>query len=119
MQINTVTFENYITKFTETLPVTDIIYITPEGRRCKIVTTTNEYTANESFKSLKIRLRDICFCDCHGSYRVNMSFVTGCTKTEVRLSYETKKYRVHMSRRHYHTFRERFLSRIHSSEPVL
>ena len=108
MQIETISFENYETKRIETVPVSEIIYITPDGRRCRIVSIKSEYIANESFKSLKCRAKEDSFCDCHGSYRVNMAFVTGCTKTEVRLGYKARNYSVHMSRRHYPEFRERY-----------
>lgn len=98
--------EEHGTKNKLKLPMRDIIYITPQGKHCKVVTIENEYIVTESFKEFKIKLTTQNFCECHGSYCVNLDFVENYTKTEVSMFSGMKKYTVHMSRRHYKNFKE-------------
>lgn len=89
------------------LPLCNIIYITPEGKHCKIVTIKGEYIATKSFKEIKEHLTAKDFCECHGSYYVNLNYVEKYSNTEVYLKYKSHEYKVHMSRRLYSIFKER------------
>ena len=79
------------------LPLCNIIYITPEGKYCKIVTIKGEYIATKSFKEIKEHLTAKDFCECHGSYYVNLNYVEKYSNTEVYLKYKSHEYKVHMS----------------------
>lgn len=103
----TITVEIYKSKQKLTLPMSDIIYITPKDKRCQIITVSDEYITMESFKELRGKFTANNFYDCHGSYCVNLNYVEKYTKAEVGLRYGTKKYVVHMSRRYYKSFKER------------
>ena len=105
-RMKTITVEIYNNKEIIELPMRNIIYITPEDKHCKIVTVMGEYIVSKSFKDIKIKFNTRNFCDCHGSYCVNLNFVEKYTKTEVYLGYKSKKYKIHMSRRQYKTFKE-------------
>ena len=72
------------------LPLCNIIYITPEGKHCKIVTIKGEYIATKSFKEIKEHLTAKDFCECHGSYYVNLNYVEKYSNTEVYLKYKSQ-----------------------------
>ncbi len=105
-RMKTITVEIYDTKQSVELLMRNIIYITPENKHCKVITTLGEYVVNKSFKEFKEYFTTQNFCECHGSYYVNLDYVEKYTKSGVCLAYENNKYEVHMSRRFYKTFKE-------------
>lgn len=105
-RMKTIRVEIYENKRELELPIRNIMYITPENKRCKIVTISDEYIVSDSYKEIKERFSTRNFCECHGSYCVNLNYVEKYTKTKVYLAYKAKRYNVHMSRRHYPFFKE-------------
>ena len=85
----------------------DILYLTPDSKRCRIVTTHGEYLTKTAFKDMKDLLIDKYFCECHGSYCVNLQYVESFNSKSVYLSSGDKTYTVHMSRRRYKDFRKK------------
>lgn len=98
--------EVYDTKRKLEIPLRNIIYITPKDKHCQIVTGQGEYIVTETFKEIKGKFTTQNFCDCHGSYCVNLNYVEKYTKFIVCMCYNNKKYEVHMSRRQYTNFKE-------------
>lgn len=94
------------TKKTMDIPVKNIIYITPKKRNCRIIMTDGEIVSVESFRDIKDRLLAGDFCECHGSYCVNLNYVEGYDKSCVYLCNNSQKYMVDMSRRYYTSFKE-------------
>lgn len=109
-RMQTIMLEVYESKRTIEIPFRNIIYITPEGKHCKVVTISDEYIIVDSYKNVKGRFPTKNFCECHGSYCVNLNYVDKYTKTEVQLAYQSKKYSVHMSRRQYTSFKEQMFA---------
>lgn len=105
-RMQTIKVEIYESKRELELPIRNILYITPENKHCKIVTISDAYVVTEAYKDIKGRFPTRNFCECHGSYCVNLNYVEKYTKTDVYLSYKSKKYNVHMSRRQYPLFKE-------------
>lgn len=105
-RMETITLEIYDKKQSLELPMRNIIYITPSNKHCKIVTIQDEYIVTETFKEIRGKFTTQNFCDCHGSYCVNLNYVEKYTKSVVYMRYENKKYEVHMSRRRYSNFKE-------------
>jgi DNA-binding LytR/AlgR family response regulator len=105
-RMQTIILELYESKRTIEIPFRNIIYITPQDKNCKVVTITGEYIIADSYKNVKGRFPTKNFCECHGSYCVNLHYVDKYTKLEVQLAYKSKKYSVHMSRRQYANFKE-------------
>lgn len=54
----------------------EIIFFQKEGRSLKIFTTTKMYRCNMSIKELNQKLRQSSFSQCHGSFVVNLSYVS-------------------------------------------
>ena len=104
--MKTITIEICSNKQKLEIMLKDIIYITPQGKHCKIITVSNEYVVIKSFKEINELLTSKNVCKCHGSYCVNLDYVEKYTKTEVYLKYKTNKYKVHLSRRQYMAFKE-------------
>lgn len=105
-RMKTIQLELYGSKRIVEIPLRNIMYITPNEKNCKVVTITDEYVVADSYKNVKERFSTKNFCECHGSYCVNLNYVDKYTKLEVQLAYQTKKYSVHMSRRQYANFKE-------------
>lgn len=105
-RMQTITAEVRDTKQRLEIPARDVIYITPKDKHCKIITADSEYILTESFKEIRSRLTTPNFCDCHGSYCVNLNYVEKYTRLTVYMGCGDKKYEVHMSRRHYTSFKE-------------
>lgn len=105
-RMKTITAEVHETKRDLEFLLRDIIYITPEDKHCKIVTTHGEYIVTDSFKELKEQFTTQNFCSCHGSYCINLNYVERYTKSEVYLRYKNKEYKVHISRRQYKNFKD-------------
>ena len=95
------------TKKEVSIPVKNIIYITPKKRNCRIIMTDREIISVESFRDIRDKLAEGDFCECHGSYCVNLNYVEGYDKSYVYLCSENQKYTVDMSRRYYTRFKEK------------
>lgn len=106
-RMKTIAVDEFETKKRHRIRLKDIVYITTAGKHCKMITTDNEYILMQSLKDLRGKLSTINFCDCHGSYCVNLDYVEKYTKSEVYLRCGTKTYIVHMSRRSYTVFKEK------------
>lgn len=105
-RMKNITFEEYASRRQIEIAIHNIIYITTEGRYCRIVTINGEYMAAESFKEFRDKLNTKTLCSCHGSYCINLNYVEKYTKSEVYLCYGKKRYKVHISRRKYAEFKE-------------
>ncbi|MCH5210303.1 MAG: response regulator transcription factor [Oscillospiraceae bacterium] len=105
-RMETITVETYYNKQNIELPLRNVIYITPEDKHCRIVTIYDEYIVTESFKKIREKIMLKNFCNCHGSYCVNLNFVEKYTKSSVYLRYKENQYQVYMSRRQYKTFKD-------------
>lgn len=75
-KMQTIKVEIYESKRKFELPLRNIMYITPENKHCKIVTISNEYVVSDSYKEIKEKFPTRNFCECHGSYCVNLN--NGC-----------------------------------------
>lgn len=73
-KMQTIKVEIYESKRKFELPLRNIMYITPENKHCKIVTISNEYVVSDSYKEIKEKFPTRNFCECHGSYCVNLNY---------------------------------------------
>lgn len=105
-RMQTITAEVHNTKQPVEIAVRDIIYITPHDKHCRVITSGGEYILTETFKEIRSRFTTPNFCDCHGSYCVNLNYVEKYTRLTVYMSCGAARYSVHMSRRHYTKFKE-------------
>ena len=64
----------------------DIIYVTREGRKVSVVTTTRELCASEKFDDLCAKLPQSFFYPVHKSFFVNLHYVDRYTYTELLLT---------------------------------
>lgn len=86
----------------------DIIYIAIEQRKVHIYTYDKIIKAPESFTYYLDLLKDYNFVQSHQSFMVNLEYVKSCSLTSVKLIYQDKEYRVHMSKRKYSAFNKAF-----------
>lgn len=86
-RMKTIAVDEFETKKRHRIRLKDIVYITTAGKHCKMITTDNEYILMQSLKDLRGKLSTINFCDCHGSYCVNLDYVEKYTKSEVYLTF--------------------------------
>ena len=64
----------------------DIIYVTREGRKINVVTTTREFCVAEKFDDLCAKLPQSFFYPVHKSFFVNLHYVDRYTYTELLLT---------------------------------
>lgn len=87
----------------------DILYLTIENRKTKIITKNNEYISNKKFDYWKNHLKSYdYFAQSHYSFIVNLKNVTDFDKNEVTLSFDSKKVNVPISRSFYASFKKSF-----------
>lgn len=87
----------------------DILYLTIDKRKTKIITKNNEYISNKKFDYWKKTLKAYeYFAQSHYSYIVNLKKVTDFNKNEVTLSFDSKKVNVPISRSFYASFKKSF-----------
>ena len=87
----------------------DILYLTIENRKTKIITKNNEYISNKKFDYWKNCLKSYeYFAQSHYSYIVNLKNVTDFDKNEITLSVDSKKVKVPVSRSFYASFKKSF-----------
>lgn len=87
----------------------DILYLTIEKRKTKIITKNNEYISNKKFEYWKNCLKSYdYFAQSHYSYILNLKNVTDFDKNEVTLSSDPKKVKVPISRSFYPSFKKSF-----------
>lgn len=87
----------------------DILYLTIENRKTKIITKNNEYISNKKFDYWKKQLSKYeYFAQSHYSYIVNLKNVTDFDKNEITLSVDSKKVKVPVSRSFYASFKKSF-----------
>ncbi len=101
---------NFKNKLTVEIKTADIIYVSNSGRHAKIVTKQYEFETEEVFSAVKqmIEKEVNYFAAPHQSYYVNLRYVTGYTKTDVKMSYGGRAYKTMMSRRRYKDFDIKF-----------
>lgn len=87
----------------------DILYLTIENRKTKLVTKTQEFISNKKFDYWKSHLKPYgYFAQSHYSYIVNLKNVTDFNKNEITLSFNSKKATVPISRSFYASFKKAF-----------
>lgn len=87
----------------------DILYLTIEKRKTKIITKNNAYISNKKFEYWKNCLKSYdYFAQSHYSYILNLKNVTDFDKNEVTLSSDSKKVKVPISRSFYPSFKKSF-----------
>lgn len=87
----------------------DILYLTIENRKTKLVTKTQEFISNKKFNYWKSHLKPYgYFAQSHYSYIVNLKNVTDFNKNEITLSFNSKKATVPISRSFYASFKKAF-----------
>lgn len=87
----------------------DILYLTIENRKTKIITKNNEYISNKKFDYWKNYLKSYdYFAQSHYSFIVNLKNVTDFDKNEITLSVDSKKVKVPISRSFYASFKKAF-----------
>lgn len=87
----------------------DILYLTIENRKTKIITKNNEYISNKKFDYWKNYLKSYdYFAQSHYSFIVNLKNVTDFDKNEITLSVDSKKVKVPVSRSFYASFKKSF-----------
>ena len=87
------------------IPIETIIYISIEGRLCKVVTINKEILVDDKLSNIYKMLPENKFVYSHKSYIVNLAFVKSYNTSDVILKYEDKQYTVHISRRMAHDFK--------------
>lgn len=87
----------------------DILYLTIENRKTKIITKNDEYISNKKFDYWKNHLKSYdYFAQSHYSFIVNLKNVTDFDKNEITLSVDSKKVKVPVSRSFYASFKKAF-----------
>lgn len=87
----------------------DILYLTIENRKTKLVTKTQEFISNKKFDYWKSHLKPYgYFAQSHYSFIVNLKNVTDFDKNEITLSFNSKKATVPISRSFYASFKKAF-----------
>lgn len=101
-----ITLTDFKTKCKTDILLSDIIYIETVKRRAKVVTVSGDFEAAENFTEIKsaIESETDCFAAPHQSYFVNLKYVTGYDKLNVRMTYGENTYSAMVSRRLYKDF---------------
>ena len=87
----------------------DILYLTIEKRKTKLVTKYGEYISNKKFDYWKDTLKSYdYFAQSHYSFIVNLKNVTDFNKNEITLSFNSNKINVPISRSFYASFKKAF-----------
>lgn len=87
----------------------DILYLTIDNRKTKIITKNGNYISNKKFDYWKKHLNSYdYFAQSHYSYIVNLKNVTDFNKNEITLSFDSKKIKVPISRSFYPSFKKSF-----------
>lgn len=87
----------------------DILYLTIEHRKTKIVTKSSEYLVTQKLDSWEAQLNpSTCFAKPHYSYLVNLRYVTDLSKSEVVLSCDDNEIVIPVSRGYYTSFKKAF-----------
>lgn len=87
----------------------DILYLTIDNRKTKIITKNGEYISNKKLDYWKKHLNTFdYFAQSHYSFIVNLKNVTDFNKTEITLSFGSEKVNVPLSRSFYASFKKAF-----------
>lgn len=87
----------------------DILYLTIDNRKTKIITKSGEYISNKKFDYWKKHLKTYdYFAQSHYSFIVNLKNATDFTKSEITLSFGSEKVKVPISRNYYTSFKKLF-----------
>lgn len=87
----------------------DILYLTIDKRKTKIITKNGEYISNKKFDYWKKHLKAYdYFAQSHYSFIVNLKNVTDFDKNQITLSFDSKKVNVPISRSFYASFKKAF-----------
>lgn len=97
------------------IPIEKIIYAEIEKRGINIFTTKGKYRVIDNLKNFKAQVSEDIFIQTHGSFIVNLNFVIDFNETTVILEYDSNIYNVHMSRRMFANFKDKFIKYIGSN----
>lgn len=87
----------------------EIIYITIENRKCRVVITNGYKIVDDNLKNIYANLPVNKFAYTHKSYIVNLSFVKSYDAVRVILQHKSDVYDVYMSRRMLPEFKKKFI----------
>lgn len=87
----------------------EIIYITIENRKCRVVTANGYKIVDDNLKNIYANLPVNKFAYTHKSYIVNLSFVKSYDAVRVVLQHKSDVYDVYMSRRMLPEFKKKFI----------
>lgn len=88
---------------------TDILYLTIENRKTKVITTEREYITRDKFDIWKKRmLKYDYFAQTHYSFIINLKNVIKFNKNQVTLNHYNKTINVPISRAYYSSFKKSF-----------
>lgn len=87
----------------------DILYLTIENRKTRLITKYDDYLLSQKFDYWKTHLKPYgYFIQSHYSFIVNIKNVTDFNKNEIIISNGSKKIRVPISRGFYSSFKKSF-----------
>lgn len=87
----------------------DILYLTIDNRKTRIITKNGQYISNKKFDYWKKHLKTYdYFAQSHYSFIVNLKNVTDFNKSEITLSFGSEKVNVPISRSFYSSFKKAF-----------
>lgn len=90
------------------IPLRDIIYVYHSNRLTNIITARKEIKTYDTFQNITKQLDRDCFAQTHGSYYVNLNYVTEYNKTDIVCRCNDKEYTVYISKRKYAEFDKKF-----------
>lgn len=109
----TIPVTNLKNKIVVEIPISSILYIENCTRHANIVLTKYEFTAKESFATLKNKIQSKVdyFIESSQSIFLNLSYVEDYDKSSVLLSYGGKECGLYMSRRKFKNFDAKMFER--------
>ena len=91
----------------------DILYLTIENRKTKLVTKTQEFISNKKFDYWKSHLKPYgYFAQSHYSYLVNLRHVSDFNKTELNINVDLRSETLPISQRNYSNFKKAYFAYI-------
>lgn len=85
----------------------DIMCIEIEGRKTTVISTRGIFDSSESIKDWRKKLSASFFYSPHNSYIINLKFVTGFSKNQIKIA---DKFTVPIAYRKYNDFKDAFMN---------
>ncbi len=87
-----------------------IIYVETANRGLKLITTDGEMRVVDTIKNFKNKVYSDTFIQIHGSYIVNLNYVSDYNENTVFLKHNNRIYETYVSRRKFIDFKNRFIN---------